>query len=127
MEIHGRINPLAQNLFLDLRAEPATSSSPPLSPYSAKYVGYGIQKGKLSMKRQYLIDNRKLTAENSIVLDQLTFGDKVDSPDATKLPVLLAVALLKDRNGVINIELAGRRLARRSAVFASAASSFARS
>src|SRR5262249_46272868 len=78
---------------------------PPLTPYSGKYVGYGIQKGKLSMKLHYLIDNRKLTAENSVILDQLTFGDKVDSPDATKLPVQLAVALLKDRNGVITFDL----------------------
>jgi hypothetical protein len=105
VEIVGRINPLAQNLFLDLKAEATDIELPPLSPYSGKYVGYGIEKGKLSMKVKYLIDDRKLTAENSIVLNQLTFGNKVDSPDATKLPVLLAVALLKDRNGVINIDL----------------------
>ena len=105
VEIEGRINPLAKDLFLDLKASASDIELPPLSPYSGKYVGYGIQKGKLSMKVKYLIDHRKLTAENSIVLDQLTFGDKVESPDATKLPVLLAVALLKDRNGVINFDL----------------------
>jgi flagellar motor protein MotB len=105
VEIEGRINPLAQDLFLDLKASASDIELSPLSPYSGKYVGYGIQKGKLSMKVKYLIDHRKLTAENSIVLDQLTFGDKVESPDATKLPVLLAVALLKDRNGVINLDL----------------------
>src|SRR5690606_14990750 len=48
---------------------------------------------------------RQLTAENNIVLDQLTFGDKVESPDAIKLPVLFAVSLLKDRNGVIDVNL----------------------
>ena len=105
VEIVGRINPLAQNLFLDLKAEATDIELAPLSPYSGKYVGYGIEKGKLSLKVKYLIDNRKLTAENSIVLNQLTFGNKVESPDATKLPVLLAVALLKDRNGVINLDL----------------------
>ena len=96
VEITGRINPLAQNLFLDLKADASDIELPPLSPYSDKYVGYGIEKGKLSMKVHYLIDNRKLTAENTIVLDQLTFGDKVESPDAIKVPVLLAVSLLKD-------------------------------
>jgi hypothetical protein len=105
VEITGRINPLAQNLFLDVKATASDIELSPLSPYSGKYAGYGIQKGKLSMQLKYLIDQRKLTAENSIVLDQLTFGDKVDSPDAVKLPVLLAVALLKDRNGVIRFDL----------------------
>ena len=71
----------------------------------AKYAGYGIEKGKLSFDVHYKIDNRKLSADNKLVLDQLTFGARVDSPTATKLPVLLAVALLKDRNGVIDIEL----------------------
>ena len=47
----------------------------------------------------------KLAAENNVRLDQLTFGDKVESPTATKLPVLLAVSLLKDRSGVIDIDL----------------------
>jgi hypothetical protein len=105
VEIQGRINPLAKDLFLDLKAKASDIELSPLSPYSGKYAGYGIQKGKLSMQVKYLIEERKLTAENSIVLDQLTFGDKVDSPDATKLPVLLAVALLKDRNGVIQLDL----------------------
>ena len=105
IRITGRINPLTQNLFLDLKAEASDIELPPMTPYSDKYVGYGIEKGKLSMKVHYLIDNRKLTAENSVVLDQLTFGNKVESPDAIKVPVLLAVALLKDRNGVIQFDL----------------------
>ncbi len=105
VEIVGRINPLARNLFLDVKVNASDIELPPMSPYSGKYAGYGIQKGKLSMKLHYLIDERKLTAENGIVLDQLTFGDKVESPDATKLPVRLAVALLKDRNGVIKFDL----------------------
>jgi hypothetical protein len=105
VQITGRINPLAQNLFLDIKANASDIELPPLSPYSGKYVGYGIEKGKLSMKVHYLVDQRKLTAENSIVLDQLTFGDKVESPDAIKVPVLLATALLKDSNGVIKFDL----------------------
>jgi len=105
LEIVGRINPLSKNLFLDLKAEATDIDLPPLSPYSDKYIGYGIEKGKLSMKVHYLIDDRKLTAQNGVVLDQLTFGAKVESPDAIKVPVLLAVALLKDRNGVIKFDL----------------------
>jgi hypothetical protein len=105
VEIVGRINPLAQNLFLDVKASATDIELSPLTPYSGKYVGYGIEKGKLSMKVSYLVEDRKLKAENSIILDQLTFGQKVESPDAIKAPVLLAVALLKDRNGVIKFDL----------------------
>jgi hypothetical protein len=105
VEISGRVNPLAPELFVDIKASARDIELPPLSPYSAKYAGYGIEKGKLSMDVKYFIENRKLSAENRVVLDQLTFGEKVDSPTATKLPVLLAVALLKDRNGVIDIDL----------------------
>jgi hypothetical protein len=105
VEIAGRINPLARTLFLDIKASATGVDMPPLSPYSGKYVGYGIEKGKLSMKVAYRVDNRKLVAENTIILEQLTFGAKVDSPDAIKAPVQLAVALLKDRNGVIQFDL----------------------
>jgi hypothetical protein len=77
-----------------------------LSPYSGKYAGYAIEKGKMSLFVKYKIEKkRQLTAENRIFLDQLTFGEPVDSPEATKLPVTLAVALLKNRNGEIDINL----------------------
>lgn len=105
VEIAGRVNPLAADLFLDIKASARDIELPPLSPYAIKYAGYGIEKGKLSMTVKYLIENRKLAAENNVYLDQLTFGEKVESPTATKLPVLLAVSLLKDRNGVIDVNL----------------------
>jgi uncharacterized protein involved in outer membrane biogenesis len=101
--VQGKINPFAPELSLDLTGKASDIDLPPLTPYSGKYAGYGIEKGKLTFDVHYKVDNRKLAAENRIVLDQLTFGAKVDSPTATKLPVLLAVALLKDRRGVIDI------------------------
>lgn len=105
IDITGRINPLAQALFLDIKASARGIELAPLSPYSGKYVGYGIEKGKLSVNIAYKIENDQLTAQNNVILDQLTFGSKVDSPDAIKAPVLLAVSLLQDRNGVIDINL----------------------
>jgi hypothetical protein len=105
VEIRGTVNPFARDLTLDLTAKANDIDLPPLTPYSTKYAGYGIQKGKLSLEVHYRIDNRKLAATNKLVLDQLTFGERVESPTATKLPVLLAVALLKDRNGVIHLDL----------------------
>lgn len=105
LTVAGRINPLRGDLTMDLQGKVRDMELAPLSPYSGRYVGYGIEKGKLSFDVTYKIDNRKLTAENRLILDQLTFGDKVDSPDAPSLPVQLAVALLRDRNGVIDINL----------------------
>lgn len=103
--ISGSLNPLFKPMFLDIKASANGVELPRLTPYAAKYAGYAIEKGKLSMDVNYHIENDKLVAQNSVRIDQLTFGDKIDSPTATKLPVLLAVALLKDRNGQININL----------------------
>lgn len=105
LSVSGKINPLQGDLFLDLKANVRGMELAPLSAYSGKYVGYGIEKGKLSFEAGYRVDKRQLTAENRLILDQLTFGDKVDSPNATSLPVHFAVALLADRNGVIDINL----------------------
>ncbi|HEY6000705.1 MAG TPA: DUF748 domain-containing protein, partial [bacterium] len=105
LTISGKINPLAGNLFLDIKAAVRDIELNAFSPYTGKYLGYGIEKGKMSFDVAYRVEDRKLSAENRLVLDQLTFGGKVESPDATSLPVTLAVALLKDRNGVIDVNL----------------------
>jgi hypothetical protein len=105
VEISGKVNPLIDNLFLDIRASVRDIELGPFTPYSGKYVGYAIEKGKMAFAVEYKVQNRQLSAQNKLVLNQLTFGEKVESPDAIKLPVLLAVALLKDRNGVIDVNL----------------------
>jgi len=106
LEISGQINPTVKPLALDIRAKATDLELAPLSPYAGKYAGYAIERGKLSMDVAYKIDaDGRLNASNQVILNQLTFGEKIASPEATKLPVLLAVALLKDRNGVIDINL----------------------
>ena len=105
LAITGKINPLRGNLFLDIKASVNGMDMAPFSPYSGKYMGYDIQKGKLSFEVTYQVLDHALTAQNHVVLDQLTFGNKVESPDAIQLPVQLAIALLKDRNGTIDIHL----------------------
>ncbi len=105
LEIVGKINPLREDLFVDLKVSFKDMDLSPVTPYSGKYIGYVIDKGKFSFDVQYLIENRKLDSKNSIFIDQLTLGDKVESPDATQLPVKLAVALLKDRRGQIKLDI----------------------
>ena len=78
---------------------------PPLSPYAIKYAGYGIERGKMSVDLAYVVQpSGQLTASNKIVLNQLAFGEKVEGSTAN-LPVKLAVALLADRHGVIDLDL----------------------
>lgn len=76
-----------------------------LTPYSGKFAGFRIRKGRLNLDLHYLITNGQLKAENKVVVEQLQLGEKVDSPDAVDLPIRLAVALLKDTEGKISIEL----------------------
>jgi hypothetical protein len=105
LEIVGKINPVAQNLFVDLHVKMNDIDLSPMGPYSGKYVGYTIHKGKLSMDLKYLLEQKKLDAQNKIFFDQLTFGERVESPQATKLPVRLAISLLKDRKGEIHLDI----------------------
>lgn len=105
LEIVGKINPLAETLFLDLKVDFKEMDLSTFSPYAVRYAGYGIRKGKMALGLKYHIEKRKLDAENKVFLDQFTLGEAVDSPEATKLPVRLAVALLKDRKGEIHLDL----------------------
>jgi hypothetical protein len=105
MKIAGRINPLTEDAFTDLTVKFDNVDLTPATPYSGKYAGYPIKKGKLFLDLVYKVSQKQLEAENKVAVDQLTFGEKTDSPDATSLPVPLAVALLKDRNGRIDIDL----------------------
>jgi Domain of Unknown Function (DUF748) len=105
VEITGRINPLSTNGTDEIKVTVQDVDLTPTSPYVGKFAGYRLAEGKLGMKLDYHINGRKLQAQNSIELDRFTFGDKVNSPDATKLPVRLAIAILKDRDGKIQLDV----------------------
>ena len=90
---------------MDLKASLRDFNLSPLTPYSGTYAGYKIEKGSLSFDLKYLISGMKLDAENKVVIDQLTLGDRVESPQATKLPVGLAITLLRDSDGKINLDI----------------------
>ena len=105
VQVVGKLNPLAAKSFLDIKAEVKGVDLVAFSPYSGKYAGYNIDKGKLSLNVAYKLENKQLTADNRLFIDQLTFGDKVESPDATQLPVNLAIALLKNNRGEIDLNL----------------------
>lgn len=105
LEITGKLNPLAKPLALDIAGKVRDLELPPLSPYAVKYAGHGIERGKLSVDVAYkVLPSGQLTASNRLVLNQLSFGEPVaGAPNS--LPVKLAVALLADRQGVIDLDL----------------------
>ncbi|WP_180127864.1 DUF748 domain-containing protein [Rhodoferax sp. BLA1] len=105
LEVLGKINPLVQPMVLDIQGKVRDLELAPLSTYSARYAGYGIERGKLSVDVAYKVQpDGQLTASNKLVLNQLRFGDAVPGA-ANSLPVKLAVALLADRNGVIDLNV----------------------
>lgn len=105
LRITGTVNPLRNDLFVDLKIAFQGIDLAPVTPYSGTFLGYTVEKGKLSLDLKYLIDRKKLDAENRIFIDQFTFGQKVESEKATRLPVKLGLALLKDRNGEIRLDV----------------------
>src|SRR5271168_1054587 len=105
INIDGSINPLAPTAFVDIKAKADAIELTGLTPYTTKYTGYPIVKGTLTVDVHYLLDQGKLTADNHIFIDQLTFGDHVNSPDATNLPIRLAVSLLKNSKGQIDVRI----------------------
>ncbi|MBU9315472.1 DUF748 domain-containing protein [Burkholderia multivorans] len=105
ISIKGSVNPLIDKPALDLTATAHDIELTNLTPYSAKYAGYPITKGKLNVDLHYQLANDQLKANNHIFIDQLTFGDHIDNDTATKLPVKLAISLLKNTRGEIDVNL----------------------
>lgn len=103
--IKGALNPFNPLASLDIATSFKRVELTTLTPYSGKFAGFRIRKGRLNLDLHYLITNGQLKAENKVVVEQLQLGEKVDSPDAVDLPIRLAVALLKDTEGKISIEL----------------------
>ena len=103
--VAGTLTPNLTNPFVDLRITFTNADLTPFTPYSEKFAGYPLNKGKLTFDVHYLIENRAVKGENVLGIDQLTFGARNQSTNATKLPIKLGVALLKDRNGRINLDL----------------------
>jgi hypothetical protein len=105
LSIQGRSMPLRRDQDTDVTLRIQGADLSDLSPYSGKYLGYTVRKGKLDVDARVKIDHRKLNAVVKTTMDQFYFGDRTESPEATRLPVKLALALLRDRKGVIDLEL----------------------
>jgi Domain of Unknown Function (DUF748) len=103
--IAGEVNLLSAALYTNITMGVKDLDLTVVNPYSGHFAGYRINRGKLTVDVSYKVEQRKLTAAQHFVIDQLELGDRVDSPDAVHLPLKIAVALLRDRNGVIDLNL----------------------
>jgi hypothetical protein len=105
LKVNGTLSPRFKNDATDLKVTSKGIDLTPLGPYFGKYVGYGLEKGKLDLDLGYKVAARHLDAQNLVRVDQLTLGEETHSPDATKLPVKLGLAVLQDRDGVIELDV----------------------
>ncbi|KPW37759.1 hypothetical protein ALP45_01349 [Pseudomonas coronafaciens pv. atropurpurea] len=103
--IKGSVNPFDPMASLDITTSFKRVELTNLTPYSGKFAGFRIRKGRLNLDLHYLITKGQLKAQNKVLIEQLQLGERVDSPDALDLPIRLAVALLKDTKGRISLEL----------------------
>ncbi len=103
--IKGSVEPFDFQNHLDILMQFKGIDMTAITPYMAEFAGYKVKKGKLSVDLHYKIKNKELQATNKVVIDQLTLGEEIESPNSVSLPVKLAISLLKDRNGVIDLEL----------------------
>jgi hypothetical protein len=103
--VRGSIQPFRATDFTDLKLTFRNLEMTNLTPYSGKFAGRRIDSGKLSVDLEYKIKDRQLAGENKFIVNKLKLGERVDSPDAMKLPLDLAIALLEDSNGIIDLDL----------------------
>jgi len=103
--VRGSIQPFRATEFTDLKLTFRNLEMTQMTPYSGKFAGRRIDSGKLSVDLEYKIKERQLAGENKFIVNKLKLGERVDSPDAMKLPLDLAIALLQDSNGIIDLDL----------------------
>lgn len=105
LRIEGSLGSLGSDEQTEIHLTLENYATPALSPYFGRYLGYGVDSGKLRLDLDYRIQGTQIDASNQVVMDQLALGQAVDSPEAVNVPVKLGLALLRDRQGVIDIRL----------------------
>ncbi|MDP1969941.1 MAG: DUF748 domain-containing protein, partial [Methylobacter sp.] len=103
VDIKGEISPYLGDY--DIQVKFTGMPMPLISPYMVQFAGYKVEKGKMSLELNYKVVDRELTASNNILIDRFELGEKVENPNAVSLPLKLAVALIKDSDGKIRIDI----------------------
>ena len=104
-KITGIVNPSSIKILTDINMIFKNIAMQNFTPYTAKFIGRELDSGKLDLDLKYNIEKSNLEAKNSVTINKLKLGEKVQSPDAVSLPLELAIALLEDSSGVIDLNL----------------------
>jgi|GEM_PF-1780949 len=105
LRIEGKILPFRQNLLVDIQLKFEDVDMVQMNSYLKKILGHNVQKGKASLDLRYLIDKNKLDSRNILVIDNLTLGSQTKTPGAIDLPIRPAIAILKNRDGAIQLDI----------------------
>ncbi len=103
--VTGEVSPLAKPLFADLTVKIGGAGMTRFSPYAQRFLGYQIERGKMFLDLHIKLNGNKLYVDNRLVLDRFDLGSRVESQDAINAPIKLAIALLKDRSGKIDLDI----------------------
>jgi hypothetical protein len=102
--VQGTLAPLQRQPEMAFTSQPRGLELPTLLPYTGAYIGYNLKSGQLALDLQYELKQHKLRGKNNFIAKQLYLGDKVPSEQGVNLPVVLGLALLRDVNGVIDLD-----------------------
>jgi Domain of Unknown Function (DUF748) len=105
VKVEGALSALQPKVFTDLAVTFRNVPMPTLSPYSATFAGRRIVAGSMNLDLEYKIDHSELLGDNKVVLERLKLGERVESPGAMRLPLDLAIAILTDSQGRIDIAM----------------------
>ena len=101
--VSGSLNPFQPRDRTNVRLEFRNLDVPKVTPYAVRFAGYKIASGRMSLDLNYSVRNNLIEGNHRLVLDKFTLGEQVDSPGAMSLPLRLAVAILKDDDGRIDL------------------------
>jgi uncharacterized protein involved in outer membrane biogenesis len=105
VKVEGALSAYQPKAFTDIAVIFRNVPMSTFSPYSATFAGRRIQSGTMNLDLQYKIDRSALVGQNKVVLQRLQLGERVESPGAMRLPLDLAIAILSDSEGRIDIDL----------------------
>lgn len=79
-------------------------SMQPFTPYTGRFVGFGVEDGRLNLDIAYELEGSHLKGGNAVALERFYLGESVESSEAIQLPVKLGLSLLRDGNEEINLD-----------------------
>ena len=75
------------------------------NPYTMTFAGYAIDDGRIDVDLRYVTKDGQLVGKNRFVIKKIKLGQEVPDYQGTRLPLGLAIALLEDSDGMIDVNI----------------------